>query len=583
MFLCKSIRIYGQFEILPELRIAANMNAKCTYTTLLCLMALIAVSSCKKQEAAPAAEPAYKEILVVPEVMDTLYVDSPHITAFLQKYPMFKYHAEELFTFYEHRDHHAAWFNNYGIIEQAGHFIEQLEHFDAEGMRDSIVYYSAIRALFSSVAEPGFTYAGKTDQLRELELLLSAEFFVYAQKVWYGLNEKTTRSLDWYIKRKTVPSVSILDSILSGVNTDFTRFEPIYQQYSLLREALKKYRALSAAPWDSIYLPEGIRAIRPGESYPVICDIKNRLLLLGDLTRNDSSEFYDSVTMIGVQLFQDRHGLAADGVMGEKFFREINCTPTDRAKQIAINMERYRWLPQVPEGNYIMVNIPEYTMRIYAADTLAWQMRVVVGKASTGTTIFNDELEYIVFSPYWIPPASILNNEILPALKNDPTYLRKENMEAFNPITGKVIDVSQVDWKKYNTMPYSLRQRPGASCALGWVKFLFPNEHSIYFHDTPSRELFQREARGFSHGCIRLEKPKELAYYLLRNDTTYTREKIDSFYYSGKETFVQLKEKVPVFIVYFTARADVDGRIHFSRDIYGHDVRLQQTLFEEGK
>ncbi len=556
------------------------MKAGSTHVFLLCLMAILTFSGCKQQDAAPAAPPETNGDPVMVEVMDTLYVDSAQIAAFLAQYPLLNYHAEEMYTFYRARTYRAAWFNTYGIIEQAGHFIEQLEHFDEEGLRDSVLYYSALRKQYTAIAEPGFTYAGQTELLREVELLLTAEFFVYAQKVWYGLSEKTTRSLDWYIKRKTVPSVSILDSILSGASTDFTRLEPQYQQYALLKAALKKYRTLEHAAWDSLYLPEGARSIKPGESYPVIREIKNRLVLLGDLIQADSTELYDSVTMIGVQLFQDRHGLTADGVMGEKFFREINCSPATRARQIAINMERCRWLPQVPQGEYIMVNIPEYTMRIYAADTLAWKMRVVVGKASTGTTIFNDELEYIVFSPYWIPPASILNNEILPALKKDAGYLQKENMEAFNPATGKTIDVSKVDWNKLTTMPYTLRQRPGGGCALGWVKFLFPNEHSIYFHDTPSRELFQREARGFSHGCIRLEKPKELAYYLLRNNSTYTREIIDSLYYSGKETFVRLQEKIPVFIVYFTARVDEDGSLHFSRDIYGHDAKLEKTLYE---
>jgi len=242
-------------------------------------------------------------------------------------------------------------------------------------------------------------------------------------------------------------------------------------------------------------------------------------------------------------------------------------------------MERMRWLPDVPSGDYIMVNIPEYTMHIFESDSLAWDMKVVVGKSSSSTTIFNDELEYIVFSPYWVPPPSILNNEILPALKKDPNYLKKENMEAVDPSTKKVVDVSNIDWDKYSKIPYIIRQKPGNSNSLGWVKFIFPNEHNIYFHDTPSRNLFEKESRSFSHGCIRIAEPKRFATYLLRNDTTYTEQKIDSLYYLGRETYVKLEEKIPVYLVYFTAWVDTNGLIHFNRDIYGHDAKLEHTLF----
>lgn len=545
---------------------------------LLLFLSLLGLNACEQKQEDPPPPPV-EDLSIIKPVMDTLHIDSQQISAFLTKYPMFQFHATELFAFYKQRDHHAAWFNTYGIVEQAGQFIVQLSHFDDEGLQDSVIYFRQLQGMYDEVHTPGFRYAEATANIRELELLLSAEFFVYAQKVWYGLSEKTTRSLDWYVNRKTVPSVSILDSILSGGTNAFTAFDPVYKQYALLKQALKQYRSIAQTPWDSIFLPAGVKSIKPGESYAVIPEIKRRLILLGDLVDADTTDVYDSSMIIGVQLFQDRHGLLADGVMGEKFFREINCSPAKRAQQIAINMERCRWLPETPEDDYIMVNIPEYTMRIYAEDTLAWQMRVVVGATSTSTTIFNDELEYIVFSPYWIPPASIRDNEILPGLKKNPDYLKKQHMEAYNPKTGEVFDVSGTDWNKYSTLPYVVRQKPGDHCALGWVKFMFPNEHSIYFHDTPSRELFSRESRGFSHGCIRLEKPKDLAKYLLREDTVYTHEVIDSLYYLGRETVVTLKEKIPVFIVYFTARVDEAGSVHFSRDIYGHDARLEKTMY----
>lgn len=518
--------------------------------------------------------------MVIKKVFHPLYIDSLHINQFLKAYPLFEFHSNEIRLFYKNRKQESAWFNDYGIVEQGGFFMNLLDHFGEEGVKDSVIYYSKLKAIYDQIQSPGYSYKGSDSLTTEFELMLTAEFFVYAQRVWYGLSEKTTKELDWYITRKTVPSVSILDSILTGGKNSFTAFEPNYAQYNLLKKYLKKYREIENVPWDSIYLPEGMKSLKKGDSAKVILQIKQRLTLLGDLEVNDSTQRFDYLLEEGIKKFQLRHGLLSDGVAGGKFFAELNCRPSNRLRQIEINMERCRWIPNDPEGDYIIVNIPEYTMHIFADDTLAWDQKVVVGKTSTGTTIFNDELEYIVFSPYWIPPPSILNNEILPALKKNPGYLKKENMEAYDA-SGKTIDVSGVDWTQYTKMPYRIRQKPGGSNSLGWVKFIFPNEHNIYFHDTPSRNLFQNEARGFSHGCIRVEQPKRFAEYLLRNDSTFTTKKIDSLYYLGKETYVKLQEKIPVYIVYFTSWVDANGQLNFRRDIYGHDAKLEKTLFEE--
>ncbi|MFZ1633925.1 MAG: L,D-transpeptidase family protein [Chitinophagales bacterium] len=537
-----------------------------------------ALFACKNKADAESAVDS-DTTMVLTKVFHPLTLDSQTLSTFLAKYPDFNYHKDELFTFYRNRNFQSAWFNEYGIIEQGGFFMSQLDHFDDEGLNDSVLYYSELKKTYTTIADPQYNYAGADKITTQFELMLTAEFFVYAQKVWFGINEKTTKELDWYVTRKTVPSVAILDSILSGGKNSFTAYEPLYPQYQLLKKELKKYKLLTAEPWDSLKLPADKKSIKPGDDYSVIAAIKKRLYLLGDAAVLDSTTILDSTAVIAVEQFQLRHGLTADGVAGEKFFRELNISPAERVRQLEINMERMRWLPDVPSGDYIMVNIPEYTMHIFESDSLAWDMKVVVGKSSSSTTIFNDELEYIVFSPYWVPPPSILNNEILPALKKDPNYLKKENMEAVEPSTKKVVDVSNIDWDKYSKIPYIIRQKPGNSNSLGWVKFIFPNEHNIYFHDTPSRNLFEKESRSFSHGCIRIAEPKRFATYLLRNDTTYTEQKIDSLYYLGRETYVKLEEKIPVYLVYFTAWVDTNGLIHFNRDIYGHDAKLEHTLF----
>lgn len=559
------------------------MDRRIIYALVAVIILMSGFNACTKNKAEEKIPESGDSILVVKKIFHPLVIDSNSINDFLIHYPLFKFHSEEIKTFYANRNDRSAWFNDYGLVEQAGLFMNQLDHFDDQGIKDSVIYATDLKKTYHIISDVNYSYSGADSLTSQFELLLTAEFFVYAQKVWFGLSEKKTKELDWYIKRSTVPSVSILDSILAGGSNSYMAFEPQYPQYKLLKAQLIKYRQLAETEkWDSIRMPVGKKSLKLGDSALIIRDIKHRLYVLGDMTDIDSSIVFSDSLQAAVKRFQLRHGLDDDGAAGPNFFKQINVTIQDRVRQLELNMERCRWIPAVDADNYIIVNIPEYKMHIYDGDTLSWNMNVVVGKTTTGTAIFNDELEYIVFSPYWIPPPSILNNEILPALKKNPNYLAKENMEAYDPSTNKTINVSGVDWSKYTSMPYRVRQKPGGSNSLGWVKFLFPNEYSIYFHDTPSRNLFSQSQRNFSHGCIRLQEPKKFAEYLLRNDTTFTAKEIDSLYYLGKETYVKLKEPIPVYLVYFTAWVDESGQLNFRKDIYGHDIKLEKTLYDSG-
>ncbi|HAO45823.1 MAG TPA: murein L,D-transpeptidase, partial [Chitinophagaceae bacterium] len=206
---------------------------------------------------------------------------------------------------------------------------------------------------------------------------------------------------------------------------------------------------------------------------------------------------------------------------------------------------------------------PEYKMYVYTADTLTFSMNVIVGTAANSTVIFSGNVKNIVFSPYWKVPVKIVKNEIIPGIRKNPNYLATHNMER---IGGS------------DSLP-SIRQKPGPSNSLGRVKFLFPNNYDIYFHDTPNRNLFSASSRSFSHGCIRVGEPKHLAQYLLRNDTVWTDYRMDTAMNNSKETWVTLKKPVPVVIAYFTAWADKNGVLNFRKDIYGHDAKLADKLF----
>ncbi len=257
-------------------------------------------------------------------------------------------------------------------------------------------------------------------------------------------------------------------------------------------------------------------------------------------------------------------GLTEDGVIGNKMIAELNVPMKQRLRQILINLERLRWMPPEKDTNYILVNIPEFMMHVYDSGRLQFNINVIVGTSANSTVIFNDRLQYVVFSPYWNVPESIVRDEILPGIKKDPDYLSKHNMEIL----------------KEDTVPV-IRQNPGPANSLGLVKFLFPNNYNIYFHDTPNRNLFAQSSRSFSHGCIRVGEPKKLAQYLLQTDSSWTAKNIDSAMHLKKEKWVPLKKTVPVFIVYFTAWVDINGQLNFRKDIYKHDEKMAMKLFRQ--
>jgi murein L,D-transpeptidase YcbB/YkuD len=264
-----------------------------------------------------------------------------------------------------------------------------------------------------------------------------------------------------------------------------------------------------------------------------------------------------------VRRFQERHGLEPDGVVGRGFLRELNVPPADRLRTMLVNIERLRWVPERQPPDLILVNIPDFRLHVFDGGEEVLTMKVVVGARATHTVVFSDTLSQVVFSPTWTVPASIVRKEILPAIRRDPGYLRKHNMEI---IGGS------------SALP-EIRQKPGAENALGRIKFLFPNSFGIYMHDTPARSLFGAEVRAFSHGCIRVERPRALAEFLLRDDTTWTPERMTAAMLGEKELFVPLKVKRPVLIVYFTAWVDRDGQVNFRPDVYGHDAQLARELF----
>ncbi|MBI3883124.1 MAG: L,D-transpeptidase family protein, partial [Sphingobacteriales bacterium] len=429
--------------------------------------------------------------------------DSIEIVSFLNNYPDFKIFEQDLYTFYNKRKYAVAWFDENGMIEQAANLYNRIQNISDEGLPDSLLY----KAEFTKLMEPDRTTVTNQKPSTATELMLTAQYLQYAKAVWEGVSEEESLATDWLIPRKKVSYQQLLDSLATGKDMLNNDNAPVYRQYALLKSYLKKYRDINAQnKWQTISADK--KSYKLGDSSVVIGQVRENLFLSGDIDSNNQSNKFDKPLQAGVKAFQQRYGYTETGIINATVITQLNFPLEKRIEQIMVNMERSRWVPVEPKSNYLIVNIPEYKLHVYEDDTLAWDMNVVVGKDQNKTVVFNGDIKYIVFSPYWNVPTSILKAEIEPGIAKNPNYLAEHNMERIGNTTA-------------------VRQKPGLANSLGLVKFLFPNSYNIYLHDSPAKSLFSQDQRAFSHGCIRVAEPKKLAEYFLRNDSAWSEAKID--------------------------------------------------------
>lgn len=528
--------------------------------SLVFVMLLMMLASCQTKQEKKQPEVAKRDTSIKIENSFTqLFIDTTALTGFVQSHSVDDSLVNKLQSFYNRRNYQFAWFFPDGMAEFVPTFLAlQNDYIYVSG--DSSLYDPALLASIDSLGL--LNHIIPTDTLViKTELALTEHFFRYTQKAYSGDRSINIQDLDWFIPRKKVNPAEFLDSLLKNKGANLASYEPVNRQYNLLTEQLKIYHPLANQDWKEI---NSTKTLKLGDSSAEIPEIKRRLALLQDLKQADSTNLFDSTLFHGVRSFQTRMGLKASGQISAAFFKELNVPVAERIRQMLINMERIRWVPAAPETDYILVNIPEYRLHMYEKGQLAFSMNAVVGSQVHSTVIFSGKLNQIVFSPYWNVPPSILKREILPGIKRNKNYLARHNME----------------WNGG-----SVRQKPGKSNSLGLVKFLFPNSYNIYLHDTPSKNLFAESQRAFSHGCIRLSEPKKLAEFLLRSDSTWTTDKITIAMNSGKEKYVRLRgsNEIPVFIGYFTAWVDHNGKVNFRKDIYGHDQKMAERLFDSLK
>ena len=481
----------------------------------------------------------------------TLRFDSTLLDTFFAQYPTLSAYNADVRQFYRARNDAFAWYDAKGQIEQAGHLYNKINNLSDEGINTRAPYIRSLDTLM------GNTDLTDRASLVRTELLLTSMYFYFAQRAWAGLEESKTKKIEWLLPRKKISYGDWLQSYLHKPDSGMVAKEPVYRQYFLLKEYLHRYiRILQQNDWKPLSMEKS--SYRAGDSAALLKDIRKRLQALGDSPGNDTGCLYDAGMEQAIKNFQHRLGMKEDGIITRSVLSELNTPIQKRISQILVNMERSRWLPDTVRGDYLAINIPEFKLHMYRDDSLLWDMNVVVGRSVYKTVIFSGTMKNIVFSPYWNVPPGILKKEVLPGIKRNKNYLATHHMEMDG--NGGV------------------RQKPGPWNSLGGVKFLFPNSYAIYLHDTPAKNLFGENDRAFSHGCIRLGEPAKLAAYLLRNDPAWDPEKIAKAMHTGKEKWVTLKGAVRVFIVYFTAWVDRQGRLNFRKDIYARDKRLETML-----
>lgn len=548
------------------------------YFSLIILMFLVLFLNFSCQNSNTSAEnkevKGIKDSLVL--AARHFYLDSVSINNFFLNNPVEPTFEDDVNAYYKKQNFRYTWINKEGINEQAINFINVLNLEKKESLHSSLIN-KKLDQLFSKFI-PSDSISNYPDSLlTEFELLLTVNFFNYAYTNWGGIHPEQSKQVDWFINYNSRDYGSILDSILIGKRK--FEDEPVYRQYALLKTYVQYYDSIqNIHGWPN--LNEDVSILKKGDTSVSILNLKELLFLLKDLSVNDKTNVFNDSLELAIKHFQKRNGFQEDGIASGKTLSALEVPIDKYIQKLLINMERCKWVPVEIKGDYLAVNIPAFELYVYNDDSLAWKCKVVVGKESTSTAIFNDEIESIVFNPYWSIPKSILRKETLPAIKANSKYLANHNMEVVGS-NGKIIKSSAINWKKYNdnNFPYKIRQRPGPFNSLGKIKFLFPNPFDIYLHDTPAKSLFGENERGFSHGCIRVEEPLRLAEYLLRNDSNYSKESIKKIIDSGKQKYVSLKTPIPIFIAYFTAWVDRDGHLNFRDDIYHHDEKMTKFLF----
>lgn len=491
------------------------------------------------------------------------------------------YATAALPTFYERRSFQPAWLS--GGLDAARELVGAIRAAEREGLRPSDYHLERLQRLLERIEAARATNTGAHPELLiDLELLLTDAFLVYGSHLVAGRVDPVELDPEWRPFDRGIDMVSVLERALERgeVAASLQSLLPGHAGYANLRDALTRYRALRrAGGWSQV---DGGPALRPGDRGERVRQLRQRLAATRDLSpRLAGGDGYDEDVEGAVRAYQERHGLEVDGAVGLMTLAELNAPVEQRIGQIELNMERWRWLPEDLGARHIRVNIAGFDLSVHEDTGTVTRMRAMVGHQYRKTPVFSDTVRLVVFAPYWNVPRTIAVQDIVPKVREDVGYLERNRIEVWAGWgeSARRVAPRTVDWARVDTtrFAYRFRQDPGATNPLGRVKFLFPNRFDVYVHDTPGREMFAKAERAFSSGCIRIERPAELAHYLLAS-AGWSEARAETAMQRTSEQTVRVARPVPIHILYWTAWIDDDGRVQFRNDIYLRDGPLREAM-----
>jgi L,D-transpeptidase YcbB len=486
--------------------------------------------------------------------------------------------GQAVFDHYAAREFAPGFTDGKGLVPLADELLAVIRAVDEHGLRPNDYHLEAIEEYRQLVQDE----TTRDHALVSLDLLLTDAFLTLGGHLLEGKVDPVAVHPQWSAERREVDLPELLSKALAQrrVAAALEDLAPSQGAYARLRASLKRHRELAAAGgWAPV---KAGAELALGSSGPRVDRLRARLAATGDLSAAGEGPF-DEVVAEGVRRFQARHGLRETGVADVATVRALDVPVERRIDQILASLERWRWLPSDLGSRHLLVNIPSFELRLIEDAEVVEQMKVVVGKSYRKTPVMSAELESITINPGWSVPHKIAYRDILPKIRKNPGYLSEHGLRVYDRFTGAgPLDPSKIDWKAIEPkrFPYKLRQDAGPKNALGSLKFTLPNPYSIFLHDTPRQDAFSKDARALSSGCIRLERPVDLAQRLLQEASQWSRDAIEAAIRRRSERTVQLSEPVPVHLLYWTAFAEADGTVHFRPDVYQRDAAVLAALDE---
>ena len=489
--------------------------------------------------------------------------------------------------FYQKRAYRPAWVTDTGRGSAIAALVIALEGATDHGLRPEDYHHGTLVTLLAEVNQK---QRGKLPPpaglLCDLDLLASDAFLIYASHLLAGRVDPEKIDAEWVANRREMDLAALLQTSLEtgAITAGLESLLPRHPGYGRMRSALKRYRAIAErGGWPTV---PAARTLRKGDRDEAVGALRERIRAFDALEdTGDEPILFDAALEKKLIHFQKRFGLEPDGVAGPKTLAMMNITAEQRVRQIILNMERWRWLPQSLGERYLIANIAAFELQVVEGEQTVMSMAVIAGRNYRRTPVFSGRMTYLVLNPYWHVPPSLAVEDKLPLIRKNPGYLAQQHMKLFLGwgAEEREIDPAGVNWARISAknFPYRIRQEPGPLNALGRIKFMFPNRFNVYLHDTPTPELFAKAERAFSSGCVRISRPLELATYLLRNKPEWSREQIIAAIQQNKERTVNLPEPYNVHFLYWTAWTDEDDTVHFRPDIYDRDKPLADALLEK--